>query len=55
VVAEIAVAWVLLTVSGLLLRSFQKMRDVNWASARQYAGCALRSAAAAVSHAILDR
>lgn len=29
VVAEIAVALVLLTASGLLLRSFQKMRDVN--------------------------
>ena len=29
VVAEIAVALVLLTVSGLLLRSFQKMRDVK--------------------------
>jgi len=27
--AEIAVALVLLTVSGLLLRSFQKMRDVK--------------------------
>jgi len=29
VIAEIAVALVLLTASGLLLRSFQKMRDVN--------------------------
>ncbi|HUY81154.1 MAG TPA: ABC transporter permease [Acidobacteriaceae bacterium] len=29
VVAEIAVALILLTASGLLLRSFQKMRDVN--------------------------
>ena len=29
VVAEIAVALVLLTASGLLLRSFEKMRDVN--------------------------
>ena len=28
-VAEIAIALVLLTASGLLLRSFNKMRDVN--------------------------
>ena len=32
VVAEIAVALILLTASGLLLRSFEKMRSVNWGS-----------------------
>ena len=56
VVAEIAVALTLLTASGLLLRSFEKMRDVKVGlPPRQYAGCALRSAAAPVPNTICDR
>ncbi len=50
VAAEIAIALVLLTASGLLLRSFEKMRAVGRLPARPHAYRALRAAQLSISN-----